>query len=69
MCVCVCVRLIVEIVPQIHKWVPVIVPLAYVLVVLHVLVWRRPFSAYHARYPKTDKSGRGIFKRDSNFRS
>lgn len=53
---------------QIWRWVTVIVPAVFAVVGIISLIFRRPFTAHYARYPKFDRGGRELFHGDASFR-
>jgi len=53
---------------QMIKWWNVIIPAILGFSILLSLVWRRPFTAHYARYPKFDRGGSGVWHGDALFR-
>lgn len=53
---------------QVSKWYPVIAPATFAFVTLLTLIWRRPWTAHYARYPKFDRGGGLLWRRDGTWR-
>lgn len=50
------------------KWWTIILPLTFAFVGILTLLWRRPFTAHYARFPKFDRGGHGLWHSDASFR-
>ncbi|GLI59291.1 hypothetical protein VaNZ11_001144, partial [Volvox africanus] len=53
---------------QINKWFPTIAGITFALTALLSLLWRRPFTAHYARYPKFDRGGSLLWRHTPNWR-
>jgi len=52
----------------IHKWWVTLISSIFFTWALLTLLFRRPFTAHYARYPKFDRGGRGVWQGDASYR-
>lgn len=53
---------------QINKWFPTIAGITLAFMTLLSLLWRRPWTAHYARYPKFDRGGSLLWRHTPDWR-